>query len=63
MDMCKFARISALNALVEAIKAEVDGMKAANGMCHMAYPESEFVKAANELRGLHDELQAISRDC
>ncbi len=50
-------------ALVLAIQAEVEGMKAANIETESrgyapAYPESKFVKAAEELRALaskHDQ--------
>ena len=66
MDEMIFARILALQAEMEAIKAEIAGMEAENTHsiknddC-VTYSEGFFQRKAEELRGIARELNSFGR--
>jgi len=65
MDHMMMARVSRINAEILAISIEVDGMKTANMERlakgeSLAYPDSDFFNAANNVRGFAAELFQLS---
>jgi len=65
MDHTMIARVLRINAEIMAVSIEVEGMKAANMERYlagesMAYPESEFIQAANAVHGYAADLHQLS---
>lgn len=65
MDHTLFARIEMLRASMLVVSIEVDGMKAANAhnianQQTLQYHEGNFADKAMEVRGIIDELHALT---